>query len=197
MGWAPACPASAAPMCSSRAAGILGATTHRARFSMQGHCHQHRLETEAQGRQVAGAESLSKAAETHHSRGWGFAQNQTWSWRPWRPRGSSRGQAARGGWAAVPARPRGRGKELGRPGGGASRGRGREPVFVAPFQLHCNKSGVAAPPARTPRATRHQLSSIWNPWPATSRSCCRQPSSWNAGREVRHNPWRDSRRQSR
>lgn len=49
-----------------------------------------------------------------------------------------------GGWAAVQGRvPEGRGQELGCPGAGRL-GAGRAPVFVAPCQLHCNKSGVAA-----------------------------------------------------
>lgn len=40
----------------------------------------------------------------------------------------------------------GRAKSWAVPGRGV-RGRGGAPVFVAPCQLHCNKSGAAAPPA--------------------------------------------------
>ncbi|XP_016809826.1 max dimerization protein 3 isoform X1 [Pan troglodytes] len=42
---------------------------------------------------------------------------------------------------------------------------------------------AAACSGRHPRPARRQLSPTWNPWPATSRSCCRRPSSWSAVRE--------------
>lgn len=39
-----------------------------------------------------------------------------------------------------------------------------------------------------PQSARRPLSPAWNPWPATSRSCCRQQSSWRGAKEVRADP---------
>lgn len=131
--------------------GPPGPQAPTASLSVLGPRNQHGLETDAQMRQVASAGSLNKVSKTHHVLARESSQRPGLKLVPVAtPQESAGAHSSQGRGPRSRRLAEGRSRDLGCPGGGASRGRDRAPVFVAPCQLHCNKSGAAAPPACTP-----------------------------------------------
>lgn len=139
-------------------------------------------ETEAQKRQVIGGVAERSARRGTPSSSPGVRPRARPGGRPY---GSPRGWA--GGWRVgrgSRARSRRAGPRARLSRGRGVLGRGRAPVFVAPCQLHCNKSGVAAAPVCT---TGPPAPAVADMEPVASNNVCCKGEFWSAAREVRKN----------